>query len=129
VARACVEVPALNGFWTDRGFVAGPGVHIGCAIALRGGGLVAPALHDVDRKPLDLLAGEFGDLVKRARAGGLRSSEMRDATITSPTLEISVSTRPSPSSTLRRWPSSASGGSWSGLGWSIDESSQGQWRP
>jgi pyruvate dehydrogenase E2 component (dihydrolipoamide acetyltransferase) len=82
VARACVEVPALNGFWTDRGFVAGPGVHIGCAIALRGGGLVAPALHDVDRKPLDVLAREFGDLVKRARAGGLRSSEMSDATIT-----------------------------------------------
>jgi pyruvate dehydrogenase E2 component (dihydrolipoamide acetyltransferase) len=28
------------------------------------------------------LAREFGDLVKRARAGGLRSSEMSDATIT-----------------------------------------------
>jgi pyruvate dehydrogenase E2 component (dihydrolipoamide acetyltransferase) len=82
VARACVEVPALNGFWTGRGFVAGSGVHVGCAIALRGGGLVAPALHDVDRTGLDRLAREFGDLVKRARAGGLRSSEMSDATIT-----------------------------------------------
>ena len=82
VARACVEVPALNGFWTDRGFASGPGVHIGCAIALRGGGLVTPALHDVDRKPLDTLAREFADLVRRTRAGGLRSSEMSDATIT-----------------------------------------------
>jgi pyruvate dehydrogenase E2 component (dihydrolipoamide acetyltransferase) len=82
VARACVEVPALNGFWTDHGFAAGRGVHVGCAIALRGGGLVAPALHDVDRKPLDTLGREFGDLVKRARAGSLRSSEMSDATIT-----------------------------------------------
>ena len=82
VARACVEVPALNGFWTDHGFASGPGVHIGCAIALRGGGLVAPALHDVDRKPLDVVGRELGDLVKRARAGGLRSSEMSDATIT-----------------------------------------------
>ena len=82
VARACVEVPALNGFWTDRGFASGPGVHIGCAIALRGGGLVAPALHDVDRKPLDTLARELADLVRRTRAGGLRSSEMSDATIT-----------------------------------------------
>jgi pyruvate dehydrogenase E2 component (dihydrolipoamide acetyltransferase) len=81
VARACVDVPALNGFWSD-GFVPGPGVHVGCAIALRGGGLIAPALHDVDRKPLDVLAREFGDLVTRARAGGLRSSEMSDATIT-----------------------------------------------
>jgi pyruvate dehydrogenase E2 component (dihydrolipoamide acetyltransferase) len=82
VARACVEVPALNGFWIDEGFAPGPGVHVGCAIALRGGGLVAPALHDVDRKALDALAREFGDLVKRARAGGLRSSQMSDATIT-----------------------------------------------
>jgi pyruvate dehydrogenase E2 component (dihydrolipoamide acetyltransferase) len=82
VARACVEVPALNGYWTDHGFTSGPGVHIGCAIALRGGGLVAPALHDVDRKRLDALGREFGDLVKRARSGGLRSSEMSDATIT-----------------------------------------------
>jgi pyruvate dehydrogenase E2 component (dihydrolipoamide acetyltransferase) len=82
VARACVEVPALNGFWTDRGFASGPGVHIGCAIALRGGGLVAPAIHDVDGKPLDTLAREFADLVRRTRAGGLRSSEMSDATIT-----------------------------------------------
>lgn len=82
VARACVEVPALNGFWTDRGFASGPGVHVGCAIALRGGGLVAPALHDVDHTALDVLAKEFADLVKRARAGGLRSSEMSAATIT-----------------------------------------------
>jgi pyruvate dehydrogenase E2 component (dihydrolipoamide acetyltransferase) len=82
VARACVDVPAMNGFWTDRGFTPGPGVHIGCAIALRGGGLIAPAIHDVDRKALDVLAREFGDLVTRARAGGLRSSEMSDATIT-----------------------------------------------
>jgi pyruvate dehydrogenase E2 component (dihydrolipoamide acetyltransferase) len=82
VARACVDVPALNGFWTDHGFAPGAGAHVGCAIALRGGGLVAPALHDVDRKALDGLAREFADLVARARAGGLRSSEMSDATVT-----------------------------------------------
>jgi pyruvate dehydrogenase E2 component (dihydrolipoamide acetyltransferase) len=82
VARACTDVPAVNGFWTDHGFVSGPSVHVGCAIALRAGGLVAPALHDVDGKTLDAVARELGDLVKRARAGGLRSSEMSDATIT-----------------------------------------------
>ena len=82
VGRACAEVPAVNGFWTDHGFVPGSGVHVGCAIALRGGGLVAPALHDVTQKTLDTLAGEFADLVKRTRAGTLRSSEMSDATIT-----------------------------------------------
>jgi pyruvate dehydrogenase E2 component (dihydrolipoamide acetyltransferase) len=82
VARACTEVPGVNGFWTDHGFVQGSGVHVGCAIALRGGGLVAPALHDVPQKRLDILARDFADLVKRARAGTLRSSEMSDATIT-----------------------------------------------
>lgn len=82
VGRACAEVPALNGYWIDRGSVAGSGVHVGCAIALRGGGLVAPALHDVNSKSLDEVAREFADLVKRARAGTLRSSEMSDATIT-----------------------------------------------
>jgi pyruvate dehydrogenase E2 component (dihydrolipoamide acetyltransferase) len=82
VARACTEVPMVNGFWTEHGFVHGTGVHVGCAIALRGGGLVAPALHDVPQKSLAALAREFADLVKRARAGTLRSSEMSDATIT-----------------------------------------------
>jgi pyruvate dehydrogenase E2 component (dihydrolipoamide acetyltransferase) len=82
VGRACEEVPEVNGFWTDHGFVPGSGVHVGCAIALRGGGLVAPALHDVTKKSLEHVAGEFADLVKRTRAGTLRSSEMSDATIT-----------------------------------------------
>jgi pyruvate dehydrogenase E2 component (dihydrolipoamide acetyltransferase) len=82
VARACIEVPALNGFWKDQTFVAGPGVHVGCAIALRGGGLVAPAIHDVPAKALTAVAAELSDLVQRARAGGLRSSELSDATIT-----------------------------------------------
>jgi pyruvate dehydrogenase E2 component (dihydrolipoamide acetyltransferase) len=82
VARGCIEVPALNGFWKDQTFVAGPGVHVGCAIALRGGGLVAPAIHDVPAKALTAVAAELSDLVQRARAGGLRSSELSDATIT-----------------------------------------------
>jgi pyruvate dehydrogenase E2 component (dihydrolipoamide acetyltransferase) len=82
VGRACAEVPDLNGFWTDHGFAAGPGVHVGCAISLRGGGLIAPALHDVNAKSLDIVGREFADLVTRARAGALRSSELSDATIT-----------------------------------------------
>ena len=82
VARAAVDVPGLNGFWVDGAFRAGAGVHVGCAIALRDGGLVAPALHDADRKDLDTLMTELLDLVARARAGTLRSSELADPTIT-----------------------------------------------
>jgi pyruvate dehydrogenase E2 component (dihydrolipoamide acetyltransferase) len=43
---------------------------------------VAPALHDVGDKPLTQLMPELADLVKRARAGSLRSSEMSDPTLT-----------------------------------------------
>jgi pyruvate dehydrogenase E2 component (dihydrolipoamide acetyltransferase) len=82
VARACVEVPSLNGHWIDHAFAAGRGVHVGCAIAIRGGGLVAPAIHDVAAKPLGTIATDLADLVLRARTGGLRSSELSDGTIT-----------------------------------------------
>jgi pyruvate dehydrogenase E2 component (dihydrolipoamide acetyltransferase) len=82
VARALVEVPGLNGFWIDGAFRPGPGIHIGCAVSLRGGGLVAPALHDADRKDLQTLMKDLRDLVGRARSGSLRSSEMSDPTIT-----------------------------------------------
>lgn len=81
-ARALLEVPQLNGFYEGDAFRAGPGVHIGWAIALRGGGLVAPALHDVDRQTLPQLMAALRDLVQRARSGGLRSSELTDPTIT-----------------------------------------------
>jgi pyruvate dehydrogenase E2 component (dihydrolipoamide acetyltransferase) len=82
VARALGEVPELNGHWVEGAFRPGSGVHIGCAIGLRGGGLVAPALHDADRKDIGSLMHEVSSLVARARAGSLKSSELTDATIT-----------------------------------------------
>ena len=66
----------------EGAFRAGPGIHVGWAISLRGGGLVAPAIHDVDRKALPELMAALRDLVQRARAGGLRSSELTDPTVT-----------------------------------------------
>lgn len=82
VARAVAGMPQLNGFWIDGGFVAGGGVHLGVAVSLRGGGLIAPALHDADRLSLDEIMAGVRDLVARSRAGRLRSSEMSDPTIT-----------------------------------------------
>jgi pyruvate dehydrogenase E2 component (dihydrolipoamide acetyltransferase) len=82
LAKAAVDVPEVNGVYVDGSFRPGPGVHVGCAIALRDGGLVAPALHDADRKPLSVVMNELSDLVTRARQGGLRSSELSDPTIT-----------------------------------------------
>jgi pyruvate dehydrogenase E2 component (dihydrolipoamide acetyltransferase) len=81
-ALALKTVPQLNGFFENGAFRPGQGIHIGWAIALRGGGLVAPAVHDVDRKTLPELMLALRDLVQRARAGGLRSSELTDPTVT-----------------------------------------------
>jgi pyruvate dehydrogenase E2 component (dihydrolipoamide acetyltransferase) len=82
VAIAIHNVPEMSGFWLDGTFKAGSGVHIGVAISLRQGGLIAPAIHDVDKKSLDELMVSLRDLVKRTRAGVLRSSEISEATIT-----------------------------------------------
>lgn len=82
VALALHDVPELNGYWIDGTFRAGSGIHVGCAISLRGGGLIAPALHDVERKDLGTLMRELRDLIARARAGSLKSSELSDSTIT-----------------------------------------------
>jgi pyruvate dehydrogenase E2 component (dihydrolipoamide acetyltransferase) len=82
VALALWEVPELNGFWIDGAYRASEEVHLGNAIALRTGGLIAPAILHADDKPLDQLMAELHDLVTRTRAGRLRSSELTGATIT-----------------------------------------------
>lgn len=82
VALALQRTPTLNGSYRNEVFAPSRAVHTGVAISLRGGGLLAPALHDVAHKPLALLMRELLDLVNRARAGSLRSSEMTDASIT-----------------------------------------------
>ena len=82
VALALREVPELNAVWEDGQARIRSAIHVGVAISLRQGGLIAPALHDTDRQPLDELMRRFLDLVKRARAGTLRSSELSDPTIT-----------------------------------------------
>jgi pyruvate dehydrogenase E2 component (dihydrolipoamide acetyltransferase) len=82
VALALRDFPDLNGFWNNDAFEPARGIHVGVAISLRQGGLIAPAIHDVAELPLDELMKALADLVRRARAGSLRSSEMSDPTIT-----------------------------------------------
>lgn len=82
VALAARRYPALNGFYRDGRFEPAASVHIGTAIAIRGGGLAAPAILDADRLALDELMARMRDLVQRTRAGHLRSSELADATLT-----------------------------------------------
>ena len=81
-ALALREVPQLNGTYVDGAFWPGDGIHVGWAISLRGGGLVAPAIRDTDRQSLLELMAAMRDLVRRARSGGLKSSELSSPTVT-----------------------------------------------
>jgi pyruvate dehydrogenase E2 component (dihydrolipoamide acetyltransferase) len=81
-AAACRQYPEMNGHYREGAFRPSAPVHAGVAISLRQGGLIAPAIHDADKLSLGDLMKALSDLVKRARAGSLRSSEMSDPTIT-----------------------------------------------
>jgi pyruvate dehydrogenase E2 component (dihydrolipoamide acetyltransferase) len=81
-ALAVRDVPETNGFFVEGAFRPSERIHVGVAISLRQGGLIAPAIHDVDRKSLSEIQSALGDLVARVRAGRLRSSEMTDPTLT-----------------------------------------------
>jgi pyruvate dehydrogenase E2 component (dihydrolipoamide acetyltransferase) len=80
-ALACRDVRGFSGFFRDGRYEESSAVHVGIAVALRGGGLVAPAIVDTADKPLPVLMEEFRQLVMRARAGRLRASELAAPTI------------------------------------------------
>jgi pyruvate dehydrogenase E2 component (dihydrolipoamide acetyltransferase) len=92
-ARAVARVPEMNGYFMNGAFVPSEAIHVGVAISLRSGGVIAPAIHDAERLSLDDLMAQLHDLVGRARTGVLRSSEMSDPTITVTNLgELGVET-------------------------------------
>ena len=76
------EVPELNGYYLDHRVQLSDRVHVASAISLKRGGLIAPAIHDTDKLTLDQLMVAFSGLIQRTRTGGLRGSELTDATIT-----------------------------------------------
>ena len=81
-ALALTRIPELNAYWVDGKPVIRPEVNIGFAVALRGGGLITPALANVDRLSLAQLMSAMSDLISRTRAGKLRASELTSAGIT-----------------------------------------------
>ena len=82
VAQAAKSMPEFNGFYRDDRFEPSSEVHVGMAIAMRGGRLVAPAILNADTKSLASVMGELRDLTTRVRAGHMRSSELALPTIT-----------------------------------------------
>ncbi len=93
VALALTDFPEFNGYWIDDRQQTAEAINIGFVISLRQGGIVAPAILNAEEMTGDELMAALRDLIRRARSGGLRSSEMTDATITVTSLgELGVET-------------------------------------
>lgn len=81
VAKALNDVPDLNAWW-ENGLQRKNSINIGYVVSLRTGGIIVPAIHEADSKTVDELMFALNDLIPRARALRLRSSELADSTIT-----------------------------------------------
>lgn len=81
-AHALAKVPELNGRNENGIFTASERVNAGLAIAMRGGGLIAPAIMEADQSSLDQVMDAMRGLVVRTRAGRLRNAELTLGTIT-----------------------------------------------
>lgn len=92
LSKALVKYPKLNGFYQnglslkglaqENNFTQASAIHIGNVISLRQGGLVVPAIHNVDKLSIIELMQALQDITERSRNGHLRSSELMDATFT-----------------------------------------------
>jgi pyruvate dehydrogenase E2 component (dihydrolipoamide acetyltransferase) len=81
VAKALNDVPDLNATWDD-GLQRKENINVGYVVALRTGGIMVPTIHETDTKSPDEIMQALNDLIPRARALRLRSSELADSTIT-----------------------------------------------
>ena len=81
VAQSLKEVPELNALW-DTDLRMKTEINIGFVVSLRNGGIIVPTVHAADKKTVDEIMESLNDLIPRARALRLRSSELSDSTIT-----------------------------------------------
>ena len=81
IAKSLADFPDLNATW-DNGLKPKKEINIGFVVALHNGGIMVPAIHQADLKTVDEIMEALNDLIPRARAMKLRSSELSDGTIT-----------------------------------------------
>jgi pyruvate dehydrogenase E2 component (dihydrolipoamide acetyltransferase) len=81
IAKTLVDFPDLNAVW-ENGLRTKKDINIGFVVALHNGGIMVPAIHQADLKTVDEIMEALNDLIPRARAMKLRSSELSDGTIT-----------------------------------------------
>lgn len=81
VAKSLQDFPDLNAVW-ENGLQPKKEINIGFVVSLRDGGIIVPALHQANVKTVDEIMAALNDIIPRARALKLRSSELSDSTIT-----------------------------------------------
>lgn len=81
VAKSLQDFPDLNAIW-ENGLQPKKDINIGFVVSLRNGGIIVPALHQANIKTVDEIMAALNDIIPRARALKLRSSELSDSTIT-----------------------------------------------
>ena len=81
-ALAVRDYPEFNGLYEQDAFKTSQAVHTGIAIAIRGGGLAAPAIQNADQLSLAELMVQMRDLIGRVRRGSFRASELTSSTFT-----------------------------------------------
>jgi pyruvate dehydrogenase E2 component (dihydrolipoamide acetyltransferase) len=81
VAKSLQDFPDLNAVW-ENGLQPRKDINIGFVVSIRNGGIIVPALHEANVKTVDEIMTALNDIIPRARALKLRSSELSDSTIT-----------------------------------------------
>ena len=81
-ALAIRDYPEFNGLYEQGSFRTSQAVHAGIAIAIRDGGLAAPAIQNADQLSLAELMVQMRDLIGRVRRGSFRASELTSSTMT-----------------------------------------------
>jgi pyruvate dehydrogenase E2 component (dihydrolipoamide acetyltransferase) len=82
VVIAAQEAGEMNGHFVDGSFAASDAVHLGVAVSLRNGGLIAPVIRDAHTLDLSSLMAALREIVARTRTGTLRGTDVEAATIT-----------------------------------------------
>ena len=80
-AQSLVDFPNLNASW-DNGLQLKKEINIGFVVSLRGGGIIIPTIHNANLKNTSEIMEALNDIIPRARAMKLRSSDLSDSTIT-----------------------------------------------
>ena len=82
IAQAIQDHPEMNGYYIKEKFEQKDTINLGVAVSLKSGGVLVPAIMNVETKDLAELNEAFQDLLIRTRNGELKNRELTEGTIT-----------------------------------------------